>query len=329
MSAAISIKGVLIEDGRVVLLENERGEWELPGGRPDPGEDAGAALVREFAEELHTDIVVGPIVDCWNYEVLPGRHVMIVTYAVARTERGEMTISDEHRRLGWFALGEIDALPLPDGYRTSIRAAAAEPRWLTLGRELQAMAQTGLHYTKDKYDADRYARLRALASEVMAGGTGGDAEIIADLYTRETGYGAPKVAVRAGCFRDGRILMVRETTDGKWAMPGGWCDVNQSARECVEREIWEESGYTARAVKLAAVWDRSRHGATPVPFTIYIMAFICKLTGGEARPSIETSEIGFFDENQLPELSPGRNQAHQIRGMFTHYRHPELPADFD
>ena len=125
MSAAISIKGVLIEDGRVVLLENERGEWELPGGRPDPGEDAGAALVREFAEELHTDIVVGPIVDCWNYEVLPAQHVMIVTYAVARADRGPLRISDEHRRLGWFALDKLEEMNLPEGYRRSIRAVAA------------------------------------------------------------------------------------------------------------------------------------------------------------------------------------------------------------
>jgi len=329
MAAAISIKGVLIEEGNVLLLENERGEWELPGGRPDPGEDAGVALVREFAEELGAAIVVGPILDCWNFEVLPGRHVMIVTYAVTRAERGDLKISDEHRRLGWFALGELDALPLPEGYRRSIRAAAAEPRWLTLGRELQAIAQTGLHYTKDHYDAARYAQLRVLATEIMAGGTGDETAKIADLFTREAGYGAPKAAVRAACFRDGRILMVRETSDGFWSMPGGWCDVNQTARECVEREIWEETGFTARAVKLAAVWDRARHGHTPVPFTIYILAFVCELTGGEARPSIETSEIGFFDENALPDLSPGRNQAHQIRRMFTHHRHPELPTEFD
>jgi 8-oxo-dGTP pyrophosphatase MutT (NUDIX family) len=124
MSAAISIKGVLIEDGRVVLLENERGEWELPGGRPDPGENPPACLVREFAEELGAAISVGSIVDCWNYEALPGRHVMIVTYAVSRAACGDLRISDEHRRLGWFALDALDGLRLPEGYRRSIRAVA-------------------------------------------------------------------------------------------------------------------------------------------------------------------------------------------------------------
>lgn len=127
MTTAISIKGVLIEDGQVALLENERGEWELPGGRVEPGEDPAACLVREFAEELGAAIVVGPLLDCWNYEVLPGRHVAIVTYTVMRPAREALQHSAEHRRFGWFGLDELDALPLPEGYRRSIRAATAEP----------------------------------------------------------------------------------------------------------------------------------------------------------------------------------------------------------
>lgn len=329
MSVAISIKGVLIEEGRVVLLENERGEWELPGGRPEPGEDAAAALIREFNEELGAEIAVGPIIDCWNFEVLPGRHVTIVTYRVACTDAGELRISDEHRRLAWFALGELDALNLPDGYRRSIRAAAAEPRWLNLGRELQAIAQTGQYFTKDPFDADRYARLRVLASQLMAEGSGAEVETIAELFGRETGYATPRVAVRAACFRDDRILMVHETTDGRWSIPGGWCDVNQTPRECVEREIFEESGYTARAGKLAAVWDRARQGFALYPFSIYVMFFICEVTGGTPRPSIETSESGFFAEDALPELSPHRIREHQLRRLFAHHRDPSLPAEFD
>ena len=329
MSVAISIKGVLIEEGNVVLLENERGEWELPGGRPEPGEEPTQCLIREFAEELGATIAVGPIVDCWNYEVLPGRHVTIVTYRVTRSEAGELRISDEHRRLGWFALGELDTLPLPEGYRLSIRVAATDPAWLGFARELHSVAQTGLHYTKDPFDTQRYDRLRVMSSELMALGSGSAVERIAHLFAQDVGYATPRVGVRGAVFRDNRILLVRELTDGRWAMPGGWCDVNQTAGQCVEREIWEESGYTARAVKLAAVWDRGRHGYPPYPFTIYKMCFICELTGGAPRPSVETSEIGFFDENQLPELSPGRNQPHQVRRMFAHYRNPGLPTEFD
>ncbi|MBV9553971.1 MAG: NUDIX hydrolase N-terminal domain-containing protein [Alphaproteobacteria bacterium] len=330
MSSVISVKGVLIEGGSVVLLENERGEWELPGGRPEPGEDVATALVREFAEELGIEIVVGPIIDCWNFEVLSGRHVTIVTYAVARADRGELQVSDEHRRFAWFPLHALDTLPLPAGYRRSIHAVrAAEPTWLGLARELHAIAQTGLHYAGDQYDTQRYARLRVLATEMMAMGSGAAGEQIAALFCQDIGYATPRVGVRGAAFRDGKILMVREAMDGRWAMPGGWADVNQTPRECVEREIWEESGFTARAVKLAAIWDRRRQGFPPSPLSIYTMSFICELTGGTPQTSLETTEIGFFDENELPDLSPGRNQAHQIRRMFAHYRQPELPAEFD
>jgi ADP-ribose pyrophosphatase YjhB (NUDIX family) len=331
VTQAISIKGVLIEDGRVLLLENERGEWELPGGRPEPGEDPAQCLAREFAEELGATVTVGAIVDCWNYEVLPSRHVMIVTYAVSRAERGDLRVSAEHRRFGWFALAEIDRLPIPEGYRRSIRARVAyEPAWLGLAREMQAMAQTGLFYAQDHYDTERYARLRVLASEMMAMGSGAIAEQIAELFSQDTGYATPRVDVRGAAFREGRILMVRERTDGRWSLPGGWADVNQTASECVVREIEEESGFTARAVKLAGVWDRRRQGHTPpAPFYVYKLFFLCELTGGAARPSLETSEIGFFAEDELPELSPGRVQRHQIGRMFAHFRQPDLPTEFD
>jgi ADP-ribose pyrophosphatase YjhB (NUDIX family) len=150
-----------------------------------------------------------------------------------------------------------------------------------------------------------------------------------DLFRQDVGYGTPRVGVRGACFRGDRVLMVRERADGRWALPGGWADVNQSASECVTREIREESGFTARAVKLCGVWDRSRHGYPPNPLTIYTMFFLCELTGGAPQPSLETSEVGFFAENELPELSPGRNQAHQVRRMFAHHREPGLPTEFD
>ena len=122
MNFPVSIKGVLVEAGRVVLLENDRDEWELPGGRLEPGEAPETCLAREFAEELGAVVVVAGIIDCWVYEVLPGLKVVIVTYGVARRDREELRVSDEHRRFGLFTLHEIEALPIPEGYRRSIRA---------------------------------------------------------------------------------------------------------------------------------------------------------------------------------------------------------------
>jgi ADP-ribose pyrophosphatase YjhB (NUDIX family) len=105
---------------------------------------------------------------------------------------------------------------------------------------------------------------------MMAIGAGVATEKIIDLFRQDTGYATPRVDVRGAAFRDGRVLMVRERNDGRWALPGGWADVNQTAGQCVAREIEEESGFSARAVKLRAVWDRRRHGHTPPhPFYVY------------------------------------------------------------
>ena len=335
-SFPVSIKGVLLEAGRVVLLENERSEWELPGGRLQAGEDDPAiCLAREFAEELGIKVAVKTILDSWVYEVLPGQHVVIVTYGAERVDQAPLRVSHEHCRLGSFSIAEIDGLAMPEGYRRSIRAwaamaGAAEPAWLGLARELQAMSQTGLFYSKDKYDTERYERLRFLATKMMAIGAGVATEKIIDLFRQDTGYATPRVDVRGAAFRDGRVLMVRERNDGRWALPGGWADVNQTAAQCVAREIEEESGFSARAVKLCAVWDRRRHGHTPPhPFYVYKMFFLCEITGGEPRPSLETSESAFFAEDELPDLSPGRVQPAQIRRMFEHRRYPGLPTDFD
>jgi 8-oxo-dGTP pyrophosphatase MutT (NUDIX family)/GNAT superfamily N-acetyltransferase len=122
----VSIKGVLFEADRVVLLENERSEWELPGGRLEEGVAPESCLAREIAEELGAEVAVETILDSWLYRVRPEREVVIVTYGVRRTDREALRASAEHRRLGRFALGELDSLALPEGYRRSIRSWAAQ-----------------------------------------------------------------------------------------------------------------------------------------------------------------------------------------------------------
>src|SRR5262245_49515037 len=121
----------------------------------------------------------------------------------------------------------------------------SDPLWLTLARELQAIAQTGLAYAQDRFDIQRYERVRELSCELMAQGSELDKAKILELFRGETGYATPKVDVRGACFVDGRVLLVREISDGRWTLPGGWADVNQSAAECVVREIFEESGFEA------------------------------------------------------------------------------------
>ncbi len=208
----------------------------------------------------------------------------------------------------------------------------AEPDWLTWTRELQAIAQTGLAFTRDPYDRERYERLRALASEIMAAHTGATAERIETLFAGEHGYATPKVDVRGAVFDGrGRLLMVREVADGgRWTLPGGWADVNLSAAENVVKEVREESGYEVRVRKLAAVWDRTRQGHAGGVFSCCKVFFICDVAGGAAATGTETSEVGWFAEDGLPsDLSLGRVLPGQLRRMFEHARDAALPTEFD
>jgi ADP-ribose pyrophosphatase YjhB (NUDIX family) len=204
-----------------------------------------------------------------------------------------------------------------------------EPQWLRIAREVRAIAQTGLAFNADGFDHQRYQRLRELAALLMAQGSATEHESILELLRQEKGYATPKVDVRGAAFQDGHVLMVREISDGKWTLPGGWADVNQTAGECVVREIAEESGFTARALKLAAVYDYQKRNPSPHIDSIYKMFFICEIVGGAASASNETSEVAFFPRNELPPLSLGRTTAAQIDRMFEHREQLELPTDFD
>jgi len=125
------------------------------------------------------------------------------------------------------------------------------------------------------------------------------------------------------------VLLVRERSDGRWTLPGGWVDVNDSPSQAVEREVREESGYQARAVKLAALIDKNRHPHPPGVFHIYKLLFLCELTGGSPATSAETDAVQFFALTALPELSTGRILAAQIERAYQHRLNPALPTEFD
>jgi ADP-ribose pyrophosphatase YjhB (NUDIX family) len=204
-----------------------------------------------------------------------------------------------------------------------------DPQWLQWAKILQATAQDGIAYSKDPFDVERFQRIREVAVEMMAAHTGLTLEQVRDLFAYEKGYATPKVDVRGVVFDQGRILLVRERRDMLWTLPGGWADVGDSPSQAAEREVWEESGYRARATKLLALWDRNKHAHPPHPQHIYKVFFLCELLGGEATESIETAGAGWFAEDDLPPLSLPRVIPEQIARMFEHHRHPEWPTDFD
>ncbi|MDP9082610.1 MAG: NUDIX hydrolase [Pseudomonadota bacterium] len=191
------------------------------------------------------------------------------------------------------------------------------------------MAQTGLTFASDRFDRQRYERLREVAASMLARGTGADYDAVHGIFIEDTGYATPKVDVRGAAFLDGRVLLVREISDGKWTLPGGWADVNQTPSHCVVREFAEESGFIAKASKLAAVHDYQTRNRPGHMDSIYKLFFICEIIGGSATASDETSEVAFFPRDDLPPLSLGRTSAAQIHRMFEHHEHPELATDFD
>lgn len=206
----------------------------------------------------------------------------------------------------------------------------AEPAALPLLRELAAIAGTGLGFARDPYDRERYERLAVLARALIAAGTGLPEGEVALAIENRVGYVTPKIDVRGGVIRDGRILLVREASDGRWSLPGGYADVNLSPAQAIEAEIAQESGFTAAADKLVGLWDRRRHHpGHPQLLHCYKMFFLCRATGGAAATSLETTEIGWFAEDALPELSLGRCTPWQIGRLFAHHREPGLPTEFD
>jgi ADP-ribose pyrophosphatase YjhB (NUDIX family) len=208
----------------------------------------------------------------------------------------------------------------------------AEPDWLLWARQIQAMAQTGLAFSQDPYDLDRYRALQGLAAEIMGRHSAMNTDQAAAIFAAQTGYATPKLGVRAGVIdTQGRILMVREIADEhRWTIPGGWADVNQTAKESAAREVFEESGFIVEPIKLVAAWDKARQGLSPVPFSITTLFFLCELRGGSATPSIETSAVGWFGEDDVPkDLSARRVTPYQISRLFAHHRDRSLPTEFD
>jgi len=200
---------------------------------------------------------------------------------------------------------------------------------LDWARKVRALAQNGLAFTRDPFDRERYHELQDLAAALLAGALEISLERAQALWDGEHGYATPKVDVRGAIFEDERVLLVRERSDGRWALPGGWVDVNDAPSAAVAREIREESGYEARAIKLAALVDRRRHPHPPAIHHIYKLMFVCERTGGEPAAGTETDAVDFFPLRALPELSTGRILAPQIERLYAHHLHPDLPADFD
>ncbi|WP_040214007.1 NUDIX hydrolase N-terminal domain-containing protein [Clostridium polynesiense] len=204
-----------------------------------------------------------------------------------------------------------------------------EEKWLNWAKRLQSIAQAGLTYSKDKYDLERFQQIRDLSVEILNEYTEAGSEKIRDLFCNETGYQTPKVDVRSAIFKDNKILLVKESIDGLWSLPGGWAEMNLSIKENAVKEAKEEAGVNIVPLRLIAVQDRSRHNKPPFPYGCYKVFVLCELIDGEFQSNIETEESGFFSLESLPPLSRGRNTEKQIEMCFDSLKSPHQEVLFD
>jgi ADP-ribose pyrophosphatase YjhB (NUDIX family) len=171
------------------------------------------------------------------------------------------------------------------------------PKWLDWAREIFSLSQAGLTYSKNEFDLKSYQRLLEITAEIIAYNTKLSKESVLENFSMQHGYATPKVDVRGGVIQDGKILLVQEKADNKWSMPGGWCDISEIPSAMVAREVWEESGFEVRVDKMVGIYDANR--LSPLEFFHACkLIFLCTIIGGEAKPSMETLAVDYFEPNE-------------------------------
>ncbi len=200
---------------------------------------------------------------------------------------------------------------------------------LEWARELQAIAQSGLAWSPREYDRERFEQVRRIAAEMLA--SDGDVADLELVFAAEEGHATPKLDVRGAVFRDDAILLVQEREGEAWSLPGGWVDVGESPSAAVAREVVEESGFTAKPVRLLGLYDRDRRAFPPHLWHIWKVFFLCELEGAERRPlGYETLDARFFGRDELPEaLRFGAATREEIERCFEGRARPEWVAEFD
>jgi len=202
------------------------------------------------------------------------------------------------------------------------------PKWLDWAREIQAISQTGMHYAENDYQIQRYSRLLEISAQIISSHSDLDYPYLVRIFNNQIGYATPRIDVRGASFKAGNLLMVKESIDGGWTLPGGWVDVGDTPSGAVEREMYEESGFVVKARKIIGVYDANRSGPLEV-FHAFKIVFLCDIVSGEARTSEETSEVRFFSRVELPvNLSGERTKPRHLEDAFNALLN-ERPTYFD
>ena len=201
-------------------------------------------------------------------------------------------------------------------------------KWLQWAVELQSISQGALYYCKDKYDIERFKRIREIAVEIINYKSDISLDKVKDLFCNEIGYQTPKIDSRAAIFKDDKILLVKES-NGTWSLPGGWVDVDLSVKENIVKEVEEEAGLDVITNKIIAVQDREKHNLPVYAYKICKIFILCTAIGGKFEKNIETIESNYFKIDELPLLATEKNNEEQIKMCFEAYKTDNWETLFD
>jgi ADP-ribose pyrophosphatase YjhB (NUDIX family) len=188
---------------------------------------------------------------------------------------------------------------------------------LNIAKRMKAIADTGLLHSINEYDRDRYADLKELSFELLQSLSGKPISYLKDFFLPVKDYPTVKVDIRGLLIsEEKKILMVKESKDGKWALPGGWADIGFSAKENIKKEFREETGLMIEPVKFLAVFDKKFHAHPPQPFYVYKLVFQIEFISGEIKKGFDVLDVQYFHLNDLPPLSEDRILKSQIELLF-------------
>ena len=202
-------------------------------------------------------------------------------------------------------------------------------KWLKWAIEIQGLAQSGLAYTDNAYDIERYERLREISAEMLSNKTDIPLDKVKKLFCNEVGYQTPKIVTRAAMFKNGKILLAQEK-NGNWTLPGGWCDILESIKSNTIKEVKEETGLDVKTIKIIALQDRNKNNKPVYAYGICKVFVLCDIVGGEFLENNETIGFDYFSLEQLPEnLAEEKTNKKQIKMCFDAVNDENWQTKFD
>lgn len=186
--------------------------------------------------------------------------------------------------------------------------------------ELQALSAAGLTYCMEKFDIERYERIRTIAAELVAAVSDEPIEKVIHIFESDADYQTPKISTRAAIFNENDEVLLVKDFDGKWVLPGGWCDYNQTIMSNTVKEVCEEAGLVVEPYRLVGIFDNQKRPYPQSYFHAENAFVLCRVISGEFHENDETTESGYFSLDHLPELNVRKTDERELVLCYEAYK---------